>query len=102
TTRPKIFTEVDETTEFELEFPSGLVAQGRTSFGEAINELRVECERGSYFLAPMQSYTGVKGATSDGKALDASIDNQQAQQMDDDALAILENRAVMVPGEDGL
>lgn len=102
TTRPELFGDVDETTEFELEFASGLVAYGRTSVGELINELHVECARGNYQLAPMQAYTGVQGATSDGKALDAPIDNQQAQQMDDDARAILEDRPLMVPGEEGL
>lgn len=102
TARPELFGDVDETTEFELEFPSGLVAVGRTSVGEVLNELRVDCARGGYALAPMQTYTGVQGVTSDGKPLDQPIENQQARQMDDDALAILEDRDVMVPGEEGL
>ncbi|MCR6652979.1 MAG: Gfo/Idh/MocA family oxidoreductase [Cellvibrionaceae bacterium] len=50
----------------------------------------------------MQSYTGVKGRTSDGKALDKTIVHQQARQMDNDALAILNNSDVMVPGSEGL
>lgn len=100
--RPELFKEVDETTEFELEFPSGVVGYGRTSVGEAINSLTVKCERGSYTLEPMQEYDGVKGHTSDGKALDAHVDHQQARQMDDDALALIEGRPVMVPGEEGL
>lgn len=50
----------------------------------------------------MQSYTGVKGQTSDGKKLDKTIAHQQAKQMDDDASAILNNTEVMVPGSDGL
>jgi glucose-fructose oxidoreductase len=100
--RPELFKEVDETTEFELEFPSGVVGYGRTSVGEAINSLTVKCERGSYTLEPMQEYDGVKGHTSDGKALDAHVDHQQAKQMDDDALALIEGRPVMVPGEEGL
>ena len=93
---------LDETTEFELEFPSGATAYGRTSVGEEINRLEVTCERGSYHLEPMQQYTGVSGSASDGTKLDKKIEHQQARQMDDDALAILENRAVMVPGEEGL
>jgi glucose-fructose oxidoreductase len=70
--------------------------------GEEMNVLTVECERGSYELEPMQAYDGVKGSTSDGKPLDAEVEHQQAKQMDDDALAILEGRPVMVPGEEGL
>lgn len=50
----------------------------------------------------MQSYTGVSGSTSDGIQLNIEIDNQQAQQMDDDAQAILEQRAPKTPGEEGL
>jgi glucose-fructose oxidoreductase len=93
---------VDETTEFELALPSGVTAYGWTSVGESLNRLRVECERGWYELRPMQTYTGVRGRTSDGVRLDKPIENQQDRQMDDDALAILEDRPVMVPGEEGL
>lgn len=91
----------DQSTEFELELPDGIRAQGRTSFVEGMNRLRVDSENGWYELSPMQSYTGVKGRTSDGKRLNQPIDNQQARQMDDDALAILEHRAVLAPGEEG-
>jgi glucose-fructose oxidoreductase len=102
TERPEIFTEVDEWTEFELEFPSGVIAHCRTSFGENIDSLDVTCESGSYRLAPMNVYTGVRGETSDGTQLNQMIANQQAKQMDDDALAIIERRAVLAPGEEGL
>jgi len=102
TNRPKVYTEVDETTLFTLEFPSGLVANGKTSFGMNMNELRVECEKGWYELRPFQAYNGVRGRTSDGKELNQRIPNQQAKQMDEDAMAIKENTAVMVPGEEGL
>ena len=102
TNRPSIYTEVDETTTFTLEFPSGAIANCKTSFGENLNHLRVDCQRGWYELKPFQSYSGVRGRTSDGKALDAYIPNQQARQMDDDALAILHNKPVIVPGEEGM
>jgi glucose-fructose oxidoreductase len=94
--------EVDVTTEYELEFPGGVRGYGRTSFVESINQLRVDCADGWYELSPMQSYTGVQGRTSDGTLLNKPIEDQQAKQMDDDALAILEGRPVLVPGEDGL
>jgi glucose-fructose oxidoreductase len=44
----------------------------------------------------------VKGKTSDDKLLNATIPNQQAVQMDDDALAIMNNKNMLVPGEEGL
>ncbi|MDH3649534.1 MAG: Gfo/Idh/MocA family oxidoreductase, partial [Saprospiraceae bacterium] len=102
TTRPEIYHEVDETTEFALEFPSGAIAHGKTSFGESLNHLKATCEKGWYELKPFQSYNGVKGRRSDGKLLDATIDNQQAKQMDDDALAIMQDKPMLVPGEEGM
>jgi glucose-fructose oxidoreductase len=102
TDRPEIFTEVDEWTEFELEFPSGVIAQCRTSFGEHIDALDVTCESGSYRLGPMYVSSGTRGETSDGTELNLVNPNQQATQMDDDALAIIEGRPVLVPGEAGL
>ncbi len=101
-TRPDIFNEVDETTKFTLEFPSGVIAHCTTTLGAGINRLHLECENGSYGLSPFQSYHGVTGKTSDGKLLDIYVPNQQARQMDDDALAIMNNTPLMVPGEDGL
>lgn len=102
TTRPEIYTEVDETTYFKLRFPSGAIGEGATSFARGMNHLKVDCEDGWYELRPFQAYSGIRGRTSDGKQLNQHIPNQQARQMDNDALAIKENRAVMVPGEEGL
>ncbi len=102
TNRPQIYIEVDETTHFELEFPSGAVAKCATSFGKGMNRLEVSCEKGGYYLKPFQSYNGVRGKTSDGILLNQPIANQQVKQMDDDALAILNNQLMLVPGEEGM
>lgn len=102
TRRPEIFDEVDETTTFKLEFPEGIIVDGKTSFGQSLNNLEVTCKDGWYYLRPMQAYSGVRGRTSDGKILPPMGKNQQAVQMDDDALAIINNKPVMVPGEEGL
>ncbi|NHN24714.1 Gfo/Idh/MocA family oxidoreductase [Flavobacterium jejuense] len=102
TTRPDIFTETDETTHFTLEFPSGAIAHGKTSVGKDMHLLHVDCEKGWYQLAPFSMYNGVKGNTSDGQLLNQYIENQQAKQMDDDALAIINNKPFIVPGEEGL
>jgi len=102
TNRPEIYHEVDETTAFTLEFPGGAVGRCKTSMGENMNYLRANCEKGWYELKPFQSYSGIKGKTSDGKVLNATIPNQQAKQMDDDALAIIYQQPMLVPGEEGL
>jgi glucose-fructose oxidoreductase len=102
TNRPEIYTEVDETMEFDLEFPGGVTANCETSFGKNINNLHVTCSDGWYKLAPFQSYSNIKGTTSDGVKLNASIPNQQALQMDNDSQAIIHDTPVLVPGEEGL
>ena len=102
TKRPEIYYEVDETTIFDLKFSDGTIAHGETSLGEHFNNLEATCEEGSYFLKPFQSYSGVQGATSDGEILKPWKGNQQAKQMDDDALAILNHQPMLVPGEEGM
>jgi len=100
--RKQVFKEVEESANFTLEFASGAIAECATSVGKNMNILRVNCDKGWYELSPMQSYSGVKGRTSDGKLLDKTLVNQQATQMDDDALAILNKTPVLVPGAEGL
>jgi len=102
TTRPGIYTEVDETMNFKLEFPSGAVASCESSFGKGMNLLQVDCTKGWYKLEPFQAYSGIAGSTSDGLTLNDTIPNEQAKQMDEDALAIMQDKAVLVPGEEGL
>lgn len=102
TTRPEIYKEVDETMAFDLEFPGGVTAKCETSFGKSMNELQVNCSKGWYKLSPFSAYNGIDGVTSDGIKLNAPIANEQAQQMDDDALAIMNNKTVIAPGEEGL
>ena len=102
TERPDMFGEVDETTYFDLEFPSGAVASCMASFAKGGSELKVACKKGSYGLNPFQSYRGVKGSASDGTVFKPVSYNQQARQMDDDARAIKSKKAPIVPGEEGL
>ena len=102
TTRPEIYKEVEETMEFDLEFPGGATAECETSFGKSMNDLQVNFEKGSYRLSPFQAYSGISGETSDGIKLNATIPHQQARQMDDDALAIIRKTKPLVPGEEGL
>lgn len=100
--RPQIFNRVDETMDFDLEFPRGVMARCCTSFGKNMNLLRAEAERGWYELSPFQAYNGIQGRTSDGLLLNASVVHQQALQMDNDARAIRDGVPMKVPGEEGL
>ena len=102
TTRPQIYTEVEETIQFDLEFKEDVTARGEASFGKNINTLEVKCSKGWYNLSPFQGYSGNKGITSDGTIINTQIPNQQAKQMDDDALSIMNKKPMLVPGEEGL
>ena len=100
--REEMFREVDETTVFDIEFDDGIIAKCKTSMGENVNYLEVDCEDGWYYLRPASSYNGVGGEVSDGTVLEPDPGHQQARQMDNDALAIKENRPPVAPGEDGM
>jgi len=102
TDRTEMFPDVDEHTDFDLEFPGGLIATCKTSFGKSMNYLEIDCTDGWYRLEPFLSYTGVQGETSSGTQLPEDPNHQQARQMDNDALAIKNNTQPIVPGEEGL
>lgn len=100
-TRPN-YADVDETMHFELEFTGGAVATCTTSFAKGMNNFSIKGTNGSAEFSPFQSYSGVAGSTSNGISFPPFQGNQQARQMDDDALAILNKKAPLVPGEEGL
>jgi glucose-fructose oxidoreductase len=99
--RPEIYHEVEETMDFTLYFKNDVKAICKTSFGMNFNDLDVICKKGGYKMSPYSQYNGNKGSTSDGKLINLTIDNLQAKQMDDDALAIINNKKLMCPGEEG-
>lgn len=104
TTRPHIYKDgLAETAIATLEFPGGVMANIKTSFGENINFMNIDCEKGTIALAPYSAYSGAKGKSPLGTInTQYEVPWQQANQMDDDALSILHNKPMLVPGEEGL
>jgi glucose-fructose oxidoreductase len=102
TTRPDIYKDVAETMVFDLDFPEGIKARCEASFGKSMNDLAVNCQNGWYKLSPFQAYNGINGETSDGKKLNTPIENEQSTQMDNDAISIMNNKPMLVPGEEGM
>jgi glucose-fructose oxidoreductase len=104
TTRPEIYKNgLDETVTATLEFPGGVMANIKTSFGENVNFLDITCEKGTLKMSPYSAYAGVKGSSPLGVINHPyEVPWQQAKQMDDDALSIMQNKPVLVPGEEGL
>lgn len=103
TSRPQIYRNgLNETTEAVLEFPGGVIANIKTSFAESINNLNVQFSKGVLAVSPYQSYAGIRAASPLGQIYnDYAVPWQQAKQMDDDAAAIMQNKPVIVPGEEG-
>ena len=79
------------------------MANIKTSFGENINYMNIYCEKGVIEMAPYSAYSGVKGRSPLGEInTPYEVPWQQANQMDDDALSIMNNKPMLVPGEEGL
>jgi glucose-fructose oxidoreductase len=104
TTRPEIYKDgLDETAVAVLEFPGGVLADIKSSFGENINFMDIECRKGSINMMPYSEYNGVKGRSPFGEIYyPYEVPWQQAKQMDDDARSIKEGKPMLVPGEEGL
>jgi predicted dehydrogenase len=101
-TKPELFKEVDETVFYQLEFPSGIIANGKSSYNANWNDLKVNAEKGWFELTEAYRYNGMKGATSNGPMTFDPDVNQQALQMDDFAQCVMQNKQSRIPGEEGL
>lgn len=103
TTRPEIYKDgLAETATAVLEFPGGVMANIKTSFGENINFLNIHCEKGDIKMEPYSGYAGLKGSSPLGEINTSyEVPWQQANQMDNDALSIMQGKPMLVPGEEG-
>ena len=97
----ELFSEVEESIDWQLEFPGGLMANGATSYSRRANKHRAEAARGWFELEPAYGYSGVSGRTSEGE-MDFPRVRQQTLQMDAFADHILHGAENRVPGEMGL
>lgn len=99
---PNVFKGVDETTTFQLEFPNNIVANCLTSFAANVNFLTVNAQKGEYGLNPFSGYSGLHGFLPNGQSFDFPEKHQQASQLDQMCLSIMEKRPSLTPGEEGL
>jgi glucose-fructose oxidoreductase len=99
---PKVFVGVDETTTFQLEFPNNIVANCLTTFAANVNFLNINAQKGEYGLRPFSGYNGIHGFLPKGETFDFPEMNQQAKQMDEMCLSIMEKRPSLTTGEEGL
>lgn len=99
-TNTEKFKEVEQSLTWQFEMPNGIVAEGRTSYGDNLNFLKAEAEKGIFELTSAYNYSGQAGYTPEG-AMNFSKVIQQAKQMDGFALSIKNNQPSIVPGEMG-
>jgi len=99
--RPELFSDVDETVFFDLEFPDGLIGRCKSSFNQEYSYIYIKTEKGNIHIEPAFLYTGINGVTPCG-AMDFPQVIQQALQMDDFADCINNNIKSRVSGEEGL
>lgn len=101
-TRPDIFTDVEETMNFTLEFANGMITEASTSYAARGGRLRAESPKGWIELLNAYAYSGLRGSTSAKPLSFVPPVNQQALQLDDFAQCILQDKPTRVPSEMGL
>ena len=100
-TKPHLFDAVEQSISWQMEFPSKAIAKCTASYADRGNILRAEAEKGWFEVQPAYYYGGIQGKTSEGK-MDFPQVNQQAMQMDDFALSVINKQKSIVSGEMGL
>jgi predicted dehydrogenase len=102
------FTEVEESMDFTLKFPSGIVAAVGTTYGADMNGyLRIHGEKGSLELSPAFGYTGIhlKSLSKNIQADATSSDDPTVHftlEGDHFSNAIRTDTTPNTPGEEGL
>jgi predicted dehydrogenase len=100
------FKEVEEHCNFDLRFPSGVLASCTSSYSCGLNRFRAVGTRGWAEVEPALSYNGVKfhksGRGGQVEAPDLGDPNQFATEMDALARCILEDKEPKASGEQGL
>lgn len=100
------FKEVEEAINFQLRFPSGVLATCTSSYGySGQNRYRVVTTKGWFALEPATSYTGLRmyvhrGSTSEERVLPQM--DHFALEMDHLSDCVMNNKEPLTPGEEGL
>jgi predicted dehydrogenase len=99
------FKEVEQNCDFQLKFPSGVLASCLSSYATNLNRYAVHGNHGYCVLEPGQAYTGVTFQMSHGGGLE-TVDVQPGDQfvgeMDGFAQAIAGDAPFKATGEEGL
>jgi len=97
------FSETEESISWQMEFPSGAIANCNTSCGFYVDRFYASADEGFFELSPALSYGPFVGRTSE-KELKFPVINQQQSQLDGICKVLLENKKLPnhITGEEGL
>ena len=100
------FKEVEEGINFQLRFPSGILANCTSSYGFANqNRYRVVGTKGWFELEPATSYTGLRMRVQTDNGIGERllpVRDHFALEMDHMSGCVMDNKDPLTPGEEGL
>lgn len=99
------FKEVEQNCDFQLKFPSGVLASCTSSYATPLNRYVVHGGKGYCVLEPGQAYHGVKFQMNKGHGLlpvEVAEVDQFVGEMDGFAMALAGNAQFKATGEEGL
>ena len=100
------FKEVEETINFQLRFPSGVLANCTSSYGySGQNRYRVVTTKGWFELEPATIYSGLRMYVHHDNITEERIlpvCDHFVLEMDHMSSCVMENKAPLTPGEEGL
>jgi predicted dehydrogenase len=100
------FKEVEETVNFQLRFPSGVIANCTSSYGYfPQSHYRVVGTQGWLDMDPATWYTGLRmrvGRKNTIDEIDLPVRDHFAMEMDHMSQCVMENKEPLTPGEEGL
>ena len=100
------FKEVEETINFQLRFPSGILANCTSSYGySGQNRYRVVTTKGWFELEPATSYNGLRMYVHHDNITEERllpVRDHFALEMDHLSSCVMENKEPLTPGEEGL
>lgn len=102
-TNKALFSEVEESITWQLNFPSGAVCTSTTSYNCDVDRFFASADGGFFELSPAVSYGPFQGRTSKGPLNFPTI-NQQTAQLDGMGKLLLENKPLPnhITGEEGI
>ena len=100
------FKEVEETINFQLRFPSGILANCTSSYGYAgQSHYRVVGTTGWFEMDPATSYSGLRMRAHRKNVLEEirlPVKDHFALEMDHMSGCVMDNKEPLTPGEEGL